>query len=95
MSQFLAQFPTGLEPLLSSMMILQIIMKNMIESLRLKLPYSQFATKQRLHESRLEDPETDLFEAPVCKNKGAQARLYDNTCRCARYLHLSFEIFVS
>ena len=34
---------------------------------------------------RLEEPETDLFEAPVCKNKGAKARLYDNTCRCARY----------
>jgi len=33
---------------------------------------------------KLEDPETDLFEAPVCRNKGAQARLYDNTCRCAR-----------
>ena len=37
MSQFLAQFPTGLEPLLSSMIILWIIMKNMIVSLRLKL----------------------------------------------------------
>ena len=26
----------------------------------------------------------DLFPAPVCKNKGAAVRLYDNTCRCAR-----------
>ena len=43
--------------------------------------------------NRLEEPETDLFEAPVCKNKGAKARLYDNTCRCARYFPL-FWIFV-
>jgi len=28
----------------------------------------------------------DLFPAPVCRNKGAAARLYDNTCRCARGL---------
>ena len=42
---------------------------------------------------RLEEPETDLFEAPVCKNKGAKARLYDNTCRCARYFPL-FYIFL-
>jgi len=33
---------------------------------------------------KLEPPEKDLFEAPVCKNKGAAVRLYDNTCRCDR-----------
>jgi len=33
---------------------------------------------------KLESPEKDLFEAPVCKNKGAALRLYDNTCRCDR-----------
>jgi len=33
---------------------------------------------------KLEPPEKDLFEAPVCKNKGAAVRLYDNKCRCDR-----------
>lgn len=33
---------------------------------------------------KLEDPEPNLFDAPVCRNKGAAVRLYDNTCRCAR-----------
>jgi len=33
---------------------------------------------------KLLDETPDLFPAPVCKTKGAAARLYDNTCRCAR-----------
>ena len=33
---------------------------------------------------KLLDETPDLFPAPVCKNKGAAVRLYDNTCRCAR-----------
>jgi len=33
---------------------------------------------------RLEDPETKLYDAPVCQKKGGAVRLYDNTCRCVR-----------
>jgi len=33
---------------------------------------------------KLLNPTTGLVPAPVCKNKGAAVRLYDNTCRCVR-----------
>eukprot|EP00090_Calanus_glacialis_P046480 TRINITY_DN9154_c0_g1_i1.p1 TRINITY_DN9154_c0_g1~~TRINITY_DN9154_c0_g1_i1.p1 ORF type:complete len:403 (-),score=92.87 TRINITY_DN9154_c0_g1_i1:93-1301(-) len=35
---------------------------------------------------KLLEETSDLFPAPVCRNKGAAVRLYDNTCRCARGL---------